>query len=166
MKRFYLVMLKVEMAGKDQIEDLDNVKAYLDSSLENNSHTVKIEYTAETYEFQATINDTIEKVILDERGLGLRLQQIGDSVSLEGTNFNVLTDENGNISCGPIGKYEFYEDENGTLHCKRDGREWRTFVDDNAVIALFKHTRRLQKSLVKYHEEDVERRLSPSYKGI
>ena len=34
------------------------------------------------------------------------------------------------------GKYEFYM-QNDSLYCRRYGEEWRQFVGDNAVRALF-----------------------------
>jgi|WetSurMetagenome_2_1015567.scaffolds.fasta_scaffold320373_2 hypothetical protein len=35
------------------------------------------------------------------------------------------------------GKYHFYEDEKGTLYCKRYGDDWRDFLGDHAVSLLF-----------------------------
>lgn len=34
------------------------------------------------------------------------------------------------------GKYEFYM-QNNSLYCRRYGEEWRHFIGDNAVRALF-----------------------------
>ena len=35
------------------------------------------------------------------------------------------------------GKYTFYTDEQKLLHCNRYGEEWRDFIGDNAVSALY-----------------------------
>lgn len=37
------------------------------------------------------------------------------------------------------GKYEFYEEKPGVIKCKRYGKEWRDFIGDNAVYALFQY---------------------------
>lgn len=37
------------------------------------------------------------------------------------------------------GKYEFYEKEPGILACKRYGEEWREFLGDKAIYALFQY---------------------------
>lgn len=47
------------------------------------------------------------------------------------------------------GKYEFYEDERGTLMCKRHGEPWREFVGDKAVHGLFSHARDLEEKIAK-----------------
>ena len=35
------------------------------------------------------------------------------------------------------GKYTFYTDEQNVLHCNRYGEEWRDFIGDNAISALY-----------------------------
>lgn len=41
-------------------------------------------------------------------------------------------------------KYEFYEEPEFSLKCKRYGEPWRDFVGDKAVYALFKRAEELQ----------------------
>ena len=38
------------------------------------------------------------------------------------------------------GKYIFYKDNKGIIHCDRYGEEWRDFIGDKAVSALFDFT--------------------------
>lgn len=42
------------------------------------------------------------------------------------------------------GKYDFYIDDDGNLKCRRHGEDWRGFLGDNAVLALFQHARDLE----------------------
>jgi len=36
-----------------------------------------------------------------------------------------------------LGEFLFYKDEAGVLHCKRHGQDWREFLGDHAITALF-----------------------------
>jgi hypothetical protein len=83
------------------------------------------------------------------------------SILLERTNFVAQQDQDGKTVYGPSGKYEFYKDEKGILHCKRYGKEWRDFVGDKAVTALFDYALQLSEAVDTYHKEEVERRLKP-----
>lgn len=42
------------------------------------------------------------------------------------------------------GKYHFHLDENYILKCYRNGEEWRDFIGDKAIYALFLHAVELQ----------------------
>jgi hypothetical protein len=41
------------------------------------------------------------------------------------------------------GKYKFEKHEDGSLICKRYGENWREFIGDNAVHALFDYAFKL-----------------------
>lgn len=43
-------------------------------------------------------------------------------------------------------KYIFYTDEDGSLYCKRNGEDWRDFIGDKAVSALFDECFRLKQN--------------------
>lgn len=46
------------------------------------------------------------------------------------------------------GKYEFVmRESDGVLLCRRHGQEWREFVGDKAVTALFQRCRELEAGL-------------------
>jgi hypothetical protein len=51
-------------------------------------------------------------------------------------NINTITLEDG--------KYAFYKDSNGLVHCLRYGDPWREFLGDKAVSALFDHCQELR----------------------
>lgn len=49
------------------------------------------------------------------------------------------------------GKYEFYTDEIGVLHCKRNGEEWpsqdENLLGNKAIHALYNYAKELEKKL-------------------
>jgi len=49
------------------------------------------------------------------------------------------------VLCG--GKYKFYIDELNVLRCLRNGENWRDFIGDNAVLALFRECLDYQKGV-------------------
>lgn len=52
------------------------------------------------------------------------------------------------------GKYEFYVDrDNHALFCKRHGQDWRDFVGDKAVRALFDYAEELEKRIESLEEQ-------------
>lgn len=53
------------------------------------------------------------------------------------------------VLCG--GKYRFYIDELNVLRCSRHGENWRDFIGDNAVLALFRECLELEGKL-----EDIQ----------
>jgi hypothetical protein len=60
------------------------------------------------------------------------------------------------------GKYEFYVDGRGVLKCARyEDREWRDFVGDNAVLALFRRCEELQSRIDGFNEGAMERDEAP-----
>ncbi len=58
------------------------------------------------------------------------------------------------------GKYEF-KMQGDTLVCLRYGEEWRDFIGDNAVLALFRHAEELEdaneKARLEYQELNERR---------
>lgn len=41
-----------------------------------------------------------------------------------------------------LGEFTFYKDERGALCCRRHGLEWRDFLGDHAITALFDYAQR------------------------
>ena len=51
------------------------------------------------------------------------------------------------------GKYTFYTDDRGILRCKRyEDKDWRDFIGDNAVYALFNECLRLRGEIQKIEQ--------------
>lgn len=50
------------------------------------------------------------------------------------------------------GKYKFYIDELGVLRCLRNGENWRDFIGDNAVLALFRECLELREKYANMHD--------------
>jgi hypothetical protein len=69
MKRYNLVILKIEMVGNDQIDTLLDLQAYLNGCLESNDETVKIKYSTEMYEFPNTVSGVVEKREVDDKNI-------------------------------------------------------------------------------------------------